>query len=419
MAKSKNNDILSVVHPICCGLDVHKDEISACLVTIDEKQQVSSEIRDFGTFTHELVKLRDWLLGQGCPIVALESTGIYWRPVHNILENHLKVVLVNARHVKNVPGRKTDIGDSQWLAGLLRNGLLKGSFIPPKEVRQWRDLTRSRKKIVETVGDYKRRVQKLLESANIKIDSVASDLFGVTGRNLMNLLLSAPQEITLADVERCLRGRIRSKLVELHQSIQGFFTGHHRFLLATLLHIVDSLENEIHGIDQKLDEVMSAHEDLISRMIAAAGVERVSAQAILAEVGPTLEQFDNDAACCSWAGLCPGNNESAGKRKSGKSPVHKHHIKTIMTEVAWAAVKKKGSYYRSKYYRLKARLAAKRAIIAVAHRLFKALYFIIKKGATFKDLGETYLVEHNKASILRRISKQAKILGYQLVALEG
>ena len=232
MVENHDNGIVSVVHPICCGLDVHKEKISACLIMSSVFGGQRVEVEEFGTFTDDLIRMRSWLVEYDCPIVAMESTGIYWRPVHNVLEGYMEVILANARHIKNVPGRKTDISDSKWLAGLLRHGLLKGSFIPPREVREWRDLTRLRRTYVESLGDYKRRTHKLFESANIKIDSVVSDLFGVTGRNLMNLLAEGSSEISLEQMQSCLRGKLKAKREELFRSIQGFFTDHHRYLLS-------------------------------------------------------------------------------------------------------------------------------------------------------------------------------------------
>ena len=256
----------------------------------------------------------------------MESTGIYWRPVHNVLEDAIQVVLVNARDIKNVPGRKTDIGDSKWLAGLLRHGLLRSSFIPTKEVREWRDLTRLRKKYVHTVGDYRKRTHKLFESANIKIDSVVSDLFGVTGRNLMYLLVDQAS-LSLEDIVRCARGKLRGKEEELYRSIQGFFSDHHRFILRRLLHTITFLEKEISLLDAQIGDLMKDQNALLSRMKQAAGIADVSSREVLAELGPDLNEFPTGEALVSWAGLCPGNNESAGKRKSGRSPVRKHHKK--------------------------------------------------------------------------------------------
>jgi len=415
MTQKNNSKVIGVVHPICCGLDVHKESISACVIFSDKDGVDQFAVEEFGTFTDELMRLRNWLLDHECPVVAMESTGIYWRPVHNVLEGSFQIVLVNARDIKNVPGRKTDIGDSKWLAGLLRHGLLKGSFIPPQAVRQWRDLTRLRKKYVQTVGDYRKRTHKLFESANIKIDSVVSDLFGVTGRNLMRLLIKEGEPLKLSDIESCVRGKLRGKEAELFRSIQGFFTGHHRMILKMLLETITGLESQIEAFDRQIRSDMAEHRPLLDRMKKAPGISDVSSCDILAEIGPTLDTFKTDTALVSWSGLCPGNNESAGKRKSGRSHVRKHHLKTIMIEVAWAAIKKKGSYFKDKYYRLKARRGAKKAIVAIAHRILLGIYHVIKDGAEFKDLGEDYLKHRNQSRKILNLRKQAQSLGYDLV----
>jgi transposase len=415
MTQKNNSKVIGVVHPICCGLDVHKESISACVIFSDKDGVDQFAVEEFGTFTDELMRLRNWLLDHECPVVAMESTGIYWRPVHNVLEGSFQIVLVNARDIKNVPGRKTDIGDSKWLAGLLRHGLLKSSFIPPQAVRQWRDLTRLRKKYVQTVGDYRKRTHKLFESANIKIDSVVSDLFGVTGRNLMQLLIKEGEPLTLRDIESCVRGKLKGKETELFRSIQGFFTGHHRVLLKMLLETITGLESQIAALDRQIRSYMAEHQLLLDRMKKAPGISDVSSCDILAEIGPTLDTFKTDTALVSWSGLCPGNNESAGKRKSGRSHVKKHHLKTIMIEVAWAAIKKKGSYFKDKYYRLKARRGAKKAIVAIAHRILLGIYHVIKDGAEFRDLGEDYLKHRNQSRKILNLRKQAQSFGYDLV----
>lgn len=414
MTRKDDSRIIRIVHPICCGLDVHKESVSACVIFPDSNGEEQHEIKVFGTFTDDLKLLRQWLLDHECPVVAMESTGVYWRPVHNVLEQTVQVVLANARNMKNVSGRKTDIGDSRWIAGLLRHGLLKASFIPPRTVRQWRELTRLRKKYVQSVGDYRKRTHKLFESANIKIDSVVSDLFGVTGRNLMKLLI-VDRELTLTDIEACIRGKLKGKEVELFRSIQGFFMGHHRFILKTLLGTIANLEGQIETLDQQIRSLMKDQSDLLERMKKAPGISDVSACDILAEIGPTLDSFTTDTALVSWSGLCPGNNESAGKRKSGRSPVRKHHLKTIMIEVAWAAIKKKGSYFKDKYYRLKARRGAKKAIVAIAHRILLGVYHVIKDGAEFRDLGEDYLTLRNKEKKVLYLQKQALALGFNLI----
>jgi transposase len=414
MTKKLDTTFIQVVHPVCCGLDVHKKKISACLITIDTHGQEQYEIEEFGTFTNDLLEMKKWLTDNNCPIIAMESTGVYWRPVHNVLEGLMEVILVNARHIKNVPGRKTDISDSKWLAGLLRHGLLRGSFIPPKEIRQWRELTRLRRTYTESLADYKRRIHKLFETANIKIDSVVSDLFGVTGRNLI-FLLCDESELSLANIRENAKGGLKAKSEELYRSIQGFFEDHHRFQLIGMMEIIASFEKKIAEITERLDNLTAGHQDLLDRLDEIPGINKKSAQSIVSEIGVTLDAFICMAALASWAGLCPGNNESAGKRKSGRTSVRNHPFKTILIEVAWAAVKKKGSYYRAKYFKLKARRGPKKAIVAIAHRISKAIYNIIKNGDTFKDLGENYLTTQTRQRTINNIKQRAKQLGYELV----
>jgi transposase len=402
------------VHHSCCGLDIHKDKISAASIRTCEDGRAIENICEFGAFTDDLYRLRQWLLDQDCHVVAMESTGVYWRPVHNVLEDTCQVILVNARHVKHLPGRKTDVSDSRWLAGLLRHGLLKGSFIPAMHVRQWRDLSRLRKTYVDNLSDYKRRVHKLFECANIKIDSVVSDLFGATGRNLMNLLASG-KEIAVEDVAQCTKGKLKSKADELFRSIKGFFLDHHRFQLVSMLAVIDSIEKQIALVHAKLTSLLSEHNAKIERLVEIPGISNVSAHALLSEIGDTLDQFKTAASLASWAGLCPGNNESAGKRHSGRSSVRGSIVKTIMVEIAWGAVRKKGSYYREKFYRLRTRKGSKKAIVAVAHRILKAVFHIIKFDIPYRELGEEYLVQLGAKSRLNNLNKQAQKLGYILV----
>ncbi|MCP5008307.1 MAG: IS110 family transposase [Planctomycetes bacterium] len=414
MSKSEDQEILSIVNPVCCGLDVHKAKISACLITFDGEGKQKYEIREYPTFTRELLKLREWLDENSCPIVAMESTGVYWRPLHNILEWHMEVILVNARHVKNLPGRKTDISDSKWLASLLRMGLLKGSYIPGKEIRQCRELVILRKKYTESMGDYKRRVHKVFETANIKIDTVVSDLFGVTGRNLISILCTK-EKVTRIEVEECVRGSLKDKVAELYQSIQGFYEAHHRFEIVLLMKTIDHLEATIMKISRQLDNMTKCHKELLDLLDEVPGINKIGAQSVISFVGTTMDEFKSDSHLVSWGGLCPGNNESAGKRKSGRSPVVKNAFKTHMIELSWAAVKKKGSYYKDKYYRLKARRGAKKAIVAIANRMTRAIYHIIKYGVSYVELGENYLSERNKKSGLNYLQKQAKLHGLQLI----
>ena len=418
MTKKLDTTFIQIVHPVCCGLDVHKKKISACLITIDEHGEKQYDIKEFGTFTNDLLEMKKWLTDNSCPVLAMESTGVYWRPVHNVIEGFMEVILVNARHIKNVPGRKTDISDCKWLAGLLRHGLLKGSFIPPKEIRQWRELTRLRRTYTESLADYKRRVHKLFETANIKIDSVVSDLFGVTGRNLIFMLCNE-SELSLAAIKENAKRGLKAKAKELHRSVHGFFEDHHRFQLIGMMEMIATFEKRVTEITQRMDTLTAKHQDLLNRLDEIPGIDKKSAQSIVSEIGVTLDEFTCMAALASWAGLCPGNNESAGKRKSGRTSVRSHPFKTILVEVAWAAVKKKGSYYRAKYYKLKARRGAKKAIVAIAHRISKAIYNIIKQGDTFMDLGEDYLTVQTRQRTINNMKKRARQLGYNLVPCEN
>jgi len=415
-SKKTNSTILSVVHPICCGLDIHKDKISAAML-VSTDTGIDEEIREFGAFTDDLYQLRDWCAEKGCNVVAMESTGVYWQPVHNVLESFCTVILVNARHIKHLPGKKTDVSDSKWLAGLLRHGLLKGSFIPEKHVRQWRGFSRARKIYVENLSDYKRRVHRLFESANIKIDSVVSNLFGVTGQNLISVLLEGKTP-SLSLVEQCARGRLKGKAQELLKTIQGFFEEHHRELLLSYMVMIDTLEQQIQIMQTRLSQLLSDRSEKLARLQEIPGISEVSASALIAEVGDTLDQFATASAFASWAGLCPGNNESAGKRHSGRNPVQGGLVKTIMVEAAWGATRKKESYYKEKYYSLKARKGAKKAIIAIAHRMLKAVFHILKYGASYKELGANYLTTLHAQSRVKRLHEQAAKMGFALIPQE-
>jgi transposase len=402
---------LQNLNPYAAGIDIgSKSHFVAVPEGTDEQP-----VREFSSFTDDLERLAQWLTACGVTTVAMESTGIYWIPVFEILESYgLEVRLVNARHVKNVPGRKTDMADSKWLAGLLRHGLLRGSFIPPVHVRDWRDLMRMRRGLMEHLGDYKRRVHKVLESANIKLGSVLGDIFCGTGRRLLRLLLERTTEITVTEVEPCLRGRLKHAPEEICIALQGHLRDQHLYMLKKYVQLMESLEAEIAELDSRVQGLMVPYDPVRQRLKAIPGIGDIAANLILAEIGPTLDQFPSSAALASWAGLCPGNNQSAGKRRSGRSPVRRHHLKTIMVEVAWAAIRKKGSYFRDKFYRLRVRLGHKKALIAVAHRLLNAIYHVIKEEQDFRDLGENYLLLRHQARRLAALKRQAKVLGYEL-----
>jgi transposase len=417
MTRQQHTEILQVVHPICCGLDVHKDSVSACLLHQDEQGELQEEIKEFRTLTDDIYNLKSWLLEWDCPVVALESTGVYWQPIHNVLEDSLEVVLVNARHVKNVPGRKTDISDAKWLAGLLRHGLLRGSYILPKDIRPWQKLWRLRTGLVRQLGDVKRQVHKYLQTCNIKIDSVASDLFSVTGRNLLSLILSDPGEITLAKVEGCCCGTLHKKAEDLYLAIKGFVAETDRQGLGLLMDTVNFFEKNIETLTRSLGAMMTAHRETLDRLDRVPGVNQIGAMGLLSLVGPELSAFPTANHFCSWGGLCPGNNQSAGKRKRGRSPVKDHPLRTLLVELAWAAVKKADSYYRDKYYRLRSRIGPKPAIFAIAHRIGKAIFHIIKGQQEYHELGAQYLDQINRQAKLNRLLRQAHTMGFQLVPL--
>ncbi len=379
-----------MVHEVCCGLDVHKKTITACLIITRPNGSVEIEIREFGTFTKDLQALRQWLIENDCPIVAMESTGIYWQPIFNVLEGYMEIILVNSRHFKNVPGRKTDVSDSQWLATLLRVGLLKASFVPPQQVRFWRDLVRTRRKYAQDLTKYKLKVQKLLESSNVKLTSVISDLFGKTGRQILKLLLEKEQ-ITLEEIARCAKGKLKKKVQEIYCALQGFFEQHHRFMLRSFLNTIEHFEREIALLEKRIKEKMAFHQELLDRLKEVPGINEVVAQNILAELGPSLESFPNEKALAKWAGLCPGNNESAGKRYSGKNPVRKHPLKTILVEAAWGAIRVKDTFYAAKFKALSMRRGPKKAIVAIAHKILKAAFFIIKYKQRYRELGANYV----------------------------
>lgn len=409
-----------VVHPICCGIDVHKRSLSACIIKTDSDGKIERLVKKFGTMTDDLIEFLSWLKSHDCPVAAIESTGVYWRPIHNVLEGCVDVILANARHIKHVPGRKTDILDCQWIADLLRHGLIKGSFIPDKKTRHIRELVRTRKNYVETVGDFKRRIHDVFECANIKTGSVVTDLFGVTGRNLIHLVLSKDSEyITLEDVACCARGTLKKKVIELWRSIQGYFTQHHRELVRMLMKTVAQLEGMIATLDRTIEKKTQQDSELKQRLDRVPGINERAAQGVLGEVGNNLHVFETEGAFCSWVGVTPNNEESAGKQKSKKSQVRGHSFKTLLVEIAWAAIKTKGSFYKAKYYRLKARRGAKRAIVSIAHKIARCIYYIIKTGSDYYELGENYMSKREHKNKLSNIQRQAKQLGYELTLIES
>jgi len=404
------------IFAICCGLDVHKRSIQACLRRLGPDGRVHQETRSFGTMTRDILEMADWLAAAAVTHVAMESTGVYWQPIYNLLEGHFTMLLVNARHVKNVPGRKTDVKDCQWLAQLLQCGLLKGSFIPPRPQRELRELTRHRTQLVAEKTRAANRIQKILEDANIKLASVASDILGASGRDMLRALIAGEQEPDkLADLAR---RQLRSKIPQLRLALEGQVTEHHRFVLGELLDHLEYLENQIDRFTRRIEEVSRPFASAIEAVTQVTGFEQRAAQNVVAEIGATMEPFPSEHHLASWSGVCPGSNESGGKRKSGKTTKGNRWLRTALVQAAWAATRKKDSYFQAQYRRLAARRGKKRAILAVAHSLLTVIYHMLKTGSTFKDLGGDYFDKLNKNRLLPYFLKRITDLGFQ-VTLEA
>jgi transposase len=400
-----------------CGLDVHQATVVACLLIVLKNGQVQKQVRTFGTTTRELLALREWLLSQGCTHVAMESTGVYWKPVYAVLEGGaLQIVVANAQHVKKVPGRKTDVKDAEWIADLLCHGLLRSSFVPPKPIRELRDLTRYRRKLVESQAAERNRLLKLLETANIKLASVATDVFGVSGRLMLRALIegkATPQE--MADLAK---GLLRKKIPELEPALEGKLEEHHRFLLRLQLERLEAAEKDLAVLEQRIQEKLKPYEAQLALLQEIPGVDWTLAAVILAELGIDMKAFGNVSQLASWAGVCPGNHESAGKRKSSRIPKGNVYLKTALVEAANAAARTRGTYLRDKFYRLKARRGYKRAVVAVAHKILVAIYHMFSHRVCYNDLGDLYLDKLNKHHLTRNLVRRLERLGYTVTLSE-
>lgn len=396
----------------CCGIDVHKKTITACLMIGKSNEQPTVTIKTFSTMTRDLLACKDWLESEGCTHVALESTGVYWKPVFNILEDSMEIILANARHIKNVPGRKTDVKDCAWIAELLRHGLIKGSFIPPQPVRALRDLTRYRKKLIQQRSSELNRIQKFLEDANIKLSSVVSDITGVSAQDMIHHLIK--QDMTPQEMSELARGRLRTKITELEKALEGALRAHHRLILAVSIQMIASYDQAIAELDREIDERMKPYGKTSERLQTIPGIKKRAAESIVAETGVDMSRFPSDRHLSSWAGVSPGNNESAGKRKSGKSTPGNKWLKAALTESAWSASRSKGTYLKVRYQRLAARRGKKRAALAVGHTILIMAYHIIKEQCTYKELGADYFDRLNEQHILKRLTSRIQALGYKV-----
>ncbi len=362
--------------------------------------------------TGDLLALSDWLAGHGVTHVAMESTGVYWKPVFNLLEGGVSVILVNAEHIKQVPGRKTDVKDCQWIAQLLQHGLLKASFVPPAPIRELRDLTRQRTQLIQERSAAANRIQKVLEDANIKLASVATDVLGVSGRDMLEALIAG--ETDPAKLAELARKRLREKIPALRQALQGRVTDHHRFLLRLHLDHVTHLEELIGRLGVRIEEALAPFAEASQRLQTIPGVSQRTAETVLAEIGPNMEQFATAGHLASWAGMCSGNNESAGKRRSGRTTKGDRWLKRVLVQAAWAASHSKGTYLAAQYRRLAKRRGCKRALVAVGHTLLIIMYHVLKRGTTYAELGAEYLERLEPERLTRQLVKRLQSLGHKV-----
>jgi transposase len=395
-----------------CGLDVHQATVVACLLIVLKSGKVQKQLRTFGTTTRELLALRDWLVVEGCTHVAMESTGVYWKPVYAILEGGLEIVVANAQHVKKVPGRKTDVKDAEWIADLLCHGLLRSSFVPPKPIRELRDLTRYRRKLVESQAAERNRLLKLLETTNVKLSSVATDVFGLSGRLMLRAL--AQGKATPQEMAELAKGLLRKKIPDLELALEGKLEEHHRFLLELQLRRLQAAEEDLAALGQCIQEKLKPYAKQLALLQEIPGIDWTLAAVIIAELGVDMNVFQNVSQAASWAGVCPGNNESAGKRKSSRIPQGNVYLKTALVEAANAAAKAKGTFLRDKFYRLKARRGYKRAAVAVAHKILVAIYHMLSQQVSYNDLGDLYLDKLNKHHLTRNLVNRLERLGYRV-----
>jgi transposase len=403
---------MRVVYERCCGLDVHKTSVVACVLAVGPRGEPQKEVRTFGTMTADILALAEWLAVWGCTHVAMESTGVYWKPIWNLLESSFTLLLVNARHIKAVPGRKTDVRDSEWIADLLQHGLLQPSFVPDRPQRELRELTRYRTSLIRERAAEVNRLQKTLEGANIKLAAVATDIAGKSGRQIVAALAGGMTDAAaLADLAQ---GRMREKLPALERALAGCVGPHQRFLLAEQLAHVEYLDASIDRVSGEIRERLRPDEDAIARLVTIPGVGRRTAEVLVAEIGTDMRQFPTARHLASWAGLCPGNNESAGKRKSGRTRKGNPWLRAALVEVAQAAGRARQTYLGAHYRRLASRRGKKKACVAVGHTILGIAYHVLGRGTTYEDLGPQYFDRRDRTAVERRLVDRLESLGYKV-----
>jgi len=400
---------MQVIHPVCCGIDVHAAQLTACLRQVSEEGQITMELVEYGTTYSELVAFRSWLQERQCPVVALESTGVYWKPVYHVLSEGVDVHLANSRDVRQRPGKKTDKNDATWIAELLAHGLIKPSFVPPPTIRALRDLTRTRVSLVQTRTQSKNRVYKILEDTNIKLASVVSDLFGKSARRMLDALVAGerdPQKLSAMAL-----GTLRRKIPQLEVALEGQFTEHHARLIGGALELVDVLGRQIAEIDQELDELLSQMAPQLEQLESIPGVSDITARDIVAEIGLDMSRFGSAARLASWAGLSPGNNESAGKRRKGRTRKGNKYLRRVLVQCAWAT-RKTSTFLGRTFRRLEARLGSKKAAMAVAHKIVVIIYHLLLEGTFYEEERYDRLLPRQEERERKRALKALERLGY-------
>jgi len=406
---------MRIINPCVAGLDVHKKTVVAAVRVMSADGQLIESKRTFETMTMDLLALSDWLTAQGVLVVALESTGEFWKPVFNVLEGSFEVMVVNAQHVSKVPGRKTDQSDAEWLAELLQYGLLKPSFIPPVGQRKLRELTRYRTSLIRERVNLVNRVQKVLESANIKLASVASDVMGTSGRAMLAALIDS--QASPAEMAELAIGRLRNKREALTKALDGRVKAHHRFVLTELLCQIDSLDETLARFDAQIEAYCRPFEDAVTVIDTIPGVGRHTAEGIVAEIGVDMTRFATANHLASWAGVAPGNHESAGKRRSGRTRKGNRPLNILLNQAAHGAINTKGTYLSAQYRRLAGRIGKKKALVAVEHSILVIAYFLIKRNEPYRELGGDYFDRRQPETTAKRLVKRLEKLGYQ-VALQ-
>lgn len=401
---------MEILYPRCAGLDVHKDSVVARIRCVSEP--VHDEVKTFATTTSALLELNEFLSAQGVTHVAMEATGVYWKPVWHLLEGDFELILANAQHIRNVPGRKTDVSDAGWIADLLAHGLIRSSFVPPAPIQELRDLTRTRKQLVREVSQHSSRIQKVLEDANLKLGSVLSNVLGKSGRAILEALIAGQSDPErLADLAQ---GTARKKRAELVEALHGRIRPHHRGLLKVHLELVAALEQALADIDATVGKALASIHESARLLSTMPGISDVTAHVIVAEIGVDMTRFASDAHLRSWAGFCPRSDESAGKRRSTRVRKGAPWLKTTLVSAAWAAVRVKESYLQAQFHRLRARRGAKKAILAVASSMLTAAYHMLKNGVEYQDLGASHFTRRDREKIILRLVRRINDLGCQV-----